>query len=195
MTWNCIGKYIFSESLYEMGSALILICPSRLVRTSSLLYSISSLHEHNLCLFTLCVDSITDVFFPDTPLISNAMAGNCFWIVKMLWPNYAWATSSFVVTNKSLLLLLWLYSPCGPWTLFQSPNLYTVGRTNWTGDQLFARPLPTHRTAQSQNKHKHKHPCLEWYSNPRCQCSSKRARPLWSTLIFATSCKFFHCKF
>jgi hypothetical protein len=30
--------------------------------------------------------------------------------------------------------------------------LYTVGRAPWTGDQLVARPLPTHRTTQTQNK-------------------------------------------
>jgi hypothetical protein len=30
--------------------------------------------------------------------------------------------------------------------------LYTVGRTPWTGDQPVARPLPTHRAAQTQNK-------------------------------------------
>jgi hypothetical protein len=30
--------------------------------------------------------------------------------------------------------------------------LYTVGRNLWTGDQPVARPLPTHRTAQTQNK-------------------------------------------
>jgi hypothetical protein len=30
--------------------------------------------------------------------------------------------------------------------------LYTVGRTPWTGDQSVARPLPAHRTAQTQNK-------------------------------------------
>jgi hypothetical protein len=47
---------------------------------------------------------------------------------------------------------LWLYSSCGPWTLFQFLNLYTVGRTPWTGDQSVARPLPTHRRTQTQNK-------------------------------------------
>jgi hypothetical protein len=31
-------------------------------------------------------------------------------------------------------------------------SFYTVGRTPWTGDQLVARPLPGHRTAQTQNK-------------------------------------------
>jgi hypothetical protein len=47
--------------------------------------------------------------------------------------------------------------------------LYTVGRTPLTGDQPVARPLPTHRTINE-----HKHPCLEWDSNPRSQCSRGR---------------------
>jgi hypothetical protein len=29
---------------------------------------------------------------------------------------------------------------------------YTVGRTPWTADQPVTRPLPAHRTAQTQNK-------------------------------------------
>jgi hypothetical protein len=42
----------------------------------------------------------------------------------------------------------------GPSPLLQFRNLfYTVGRTPWTSDQPDARPLPTHRTAQTQNKH------------------------------------------
>jgi hypothetical protein len=45
---------------------------------------------------------------------------------------------------------LWLYSPCGHWPLFQFLNLYTVGRTPWSGDQPDARPLPTHRTTQTE---------------------------------------------
>jgi hypothetical protein len=44
----------------------------------------------------------------------------------------------------------WLYSPRGSWPLFQFLNLYTVGRTPWTGDQPVSRPLPTHRATQSQ---------------------------------------------
>jgi hypothetical protein len=51
-----------------------------------------------------------------------------------------------------LLLLLWLYSPCGRWPHFQFRNLYTVGRTPWTSDQAVARPLPTQRTTPKQNK-------------------------------------------
>jgi hypothetical protein len=47
---------------------------------------------------------------------------------------------------------------------------FTDGRTPWTGDQLVARPLPTHRT------NAHRHSCLEWDSKPRSQCSSGRRR-------------------
>jgi hypothetical protein len=36
--------------------------------------------------------------------------------------------------------------------LFQFLNLYTVGRTPWTGHQPVTRSLPTHRTTQTQNK-------------------------------------------
>jgi hypothetical protein len=41
---------------------------------------------------------------------------------------------------------------CGSWPLFQVLNLYTVGRTPWTGDQPVARPVLTHRITQTQNK-------------------------------------------
>jgi hypothetical protein len=60
----------------------------------------------------------------------------------------------FLFSNGSTAL-------CGPWPLFQFPNLHTVGRTPWTSDQPVVRPLLIHRTTQTQNKHIHKHPCLE----------------------------------
>jgi hypothetical protein len=40
----------------------------------------------------------------------------------------------------------------GPWPLFSFLVLYTVGRTPWMGDQPVPRPLPIHRTTQTQNK-------------------------------------------
>jgi hypothetical protein len=49
-----------------------------------------------------------------------------------------------------LSVSLWLYSPCGPWLRFQFLNLYTVGRTPWTGDKPVARPLPTRRTTNNK---------------------------------------------
>jgi hypothetical protein len=42
--------------------------------------------------------------------------------------------------------------PFGPWRFFSFLVLYTVGRTPWTGVQLVARQLPTHRMTQTQNK-------------------------------------------
>jgi hypothetical protein len=40
----------------------------------------------------------------------------------------------------------------GPWPLFSFLILYTAGRTPWMSYQPVARPLPTHRTTQTQNK-------------------------------------------
>jgi hypothetical protein len=54
---------------------------------------------------------------------------------------------SFIHSSMALQLFV------GPWRLIQGRNLfYTVGRTPWTRDQPVARPLPTHRTTQTQNK-------------------------------------------
>jgi hypothetical protein len=42
-----------------------------------------------------------------------------------------------------------------PWALasaFSFMIIFTDGRTPWTGDQLVGRPLPKHRTTQTQNK-------------------------------------------
>jgi hypothetical protein len=51
-----------------------------------------------------------------------------------------------------ILLHVCVYSPYGPWPFLQFPNVYTDGRTPLTSDQPVARPLPTHRTTQTQNK-------------------------------------------
>jgi hypothetical protein len=53
------------------------------------------------------------------------------------------------VTSYVFLMALQLL-----WALaaFQFPDLFTGGRTHWTSDQLVARHLPKHRTAQAQNK-------------------------------------------
>jgi hypothetical protein len=40
----------------------------------------------------------------------------------------------------------------GSWPLFSFLIPYTVCMTPWTGDQTIARPLSTHRTAQTRNK-------------------------------------------
>jgi hypothetical protein len=54
---------------------------------------------------------------------------------------------------EEFTLSLSLYCSAALWTLaaFQFLNR-THGRTPWTGNQPVARPLPTHRTTQTQNK-------------------------------------------
>jgi hypothetical protein len=54
-----------------------------------------------------------------------------------------WLTSIYLWLYSCLLDLGRLFSVLIP---------YIVGRTPWTGDQPFARPLPAHRTTQIQNK-------------------------------------------
>jgi hypothetical protein len=68
--------------------------------------------------------------------------------------SQSWLSQSKEGNCKALIsIYLWLYSPfVGPWPLVQYFILYTVVRTPWTGDQPIARPLPTHRTTQTQNK-------------------------------------------
>jgi hypothetical protein len=76
----------------------------------------------------------------------------------------------FTVTclKNSLVILffpLWLYSPLlHLGRFFSFLILYRVGRTPWTVDQPFTRPLSAHRI------NPHRHSCLEWDSNPQSQC-------------------------
>jgi hypothetical protein len=51
------------------------------------------------------------------------------------------------VLQKPFLLAL---QTLWPLVSLQFPNLFTIGRTPWTTDQLIARPLPKHRRAQTQ---------------------------------------------
>jgi hypothetical protein len=60
-----------------------------------------------------------------------------------------------------LSIYLWLYSPLLDLGRFFSILIrYTVGRNPWTGDQPVARPLPTHRTSQTQSKRTQT--CMPW---------------------------------
>jgi hypothetical protein len=86
---------------------------------------------------------------------------SCAWIIK------------HQSIRTYLFIYLWLYSPCGPWPLFQFLNLYTVNRISWTG----IRPPQGRYLHTEQHKHRikaHKQSCLEWDSNPRSQSSSGR---------------------
>jgi hypothetical protein len=58
--------------------------------------------------------------------------------------------------NERFIFFLLALQP--PWTLapdFQFHDHFTDDRTPWASDQLIARPLPKHTTAQTQNNHIH----------------------------------------
>jgi hypothetical protein len=61
-----------------------------------------------------------------------------------------------LLTNPPSLTLtslsLFLYRPLDLGRLFSFLILYTVGRTPRTGDQPIPRPIPRHRTTQTQNR-------------------------------------------
>jgi hypothetical protein len=65
----------------------------------------------------------------------------------------------------------------GPWPLIQFLNhFYTDGKTPWTSDEPVTRPLPKHRTTQTQNKRIHK-PNIHALSGIRTHDpASKRAK-------------------
>jgi hypothetical protein len=73
-------------------------------------------------------------------------------------PTVCWNSLTHAFTRQ------WLYGPLLGHDLFlQFRNLfYADGRTPWTSDQPIARPLPKHRTTQTQNKHTHRHPSMPW---------------------------------
>jgi hypothetical protein len=90
-------------------------------------------------------------------------------ILKLAAVDLKWATQRiayWIVQNQGLPLrcqeiwiLLFFFTgstaPMGPDLFFQFHDHFTDGRTLWTSDQLVARPLPKHRTTQTQNKHIH----------------------------------------
>jgi hypothetical protein len=68
-----------------------------------------------------------------------------------------------------------LQSLLGPDLFFSSVIIfYTDDRAPWASDKPVTRPLPTHRTTQTQNKRIHRNPYLEGDSNSRSQRSSER---------------------
>jgi hypothetical protein len=87
----------------------------------------------------------------------------------------------------SIYLSMVLYSLLS--RFFSFLNFYTDSSTPWMGHQPVSRPLPTRRTKKKHRIKAYRHPCLEWVSNPRSQCSS--GRPLWSAICQAVLLKYF----
>jgi hypothetical protein len=81
-----------------------------------------------------------------------------------------------------ITLSLSLFGSTALWSwaaFFSFLILYTDGRTTWTSDQLVAKPIPAHRTTTQNRINAHRHPCFEWDSNTRLQCSSGRTGGTW----------------
>jgi hypothetical protein len=64
------------------------------------------------------------------------------------WNDYNGDFWRFVLSH---FLCTLLYSHLKRLRFFILLTFYTIGRTPWTNDQPIAKPLPTHRTAQTQN--------------------------------------------
>jgi hypothetical protein len=71
-------------------------------------------------------------------------------IFTFLLEMYLVKTDGSWRVNSGFLMAL---QPLWALAAFHSLDLFTIGRTPWTSDQLVARPVPKHRTAQTQNKH------------------------------------------
>jgi hypothetical protein len=67
------------------------------------------------------------------------------------FPEYPKKNFWIVISYKQMPLLfksfLMALQPLWALAAFESPDIFTIGRTPWTSDQLVARPLTKHRTA------------------------------------------------
>jgi hypothetical protein len=73
-------------------------------------------------------------------------------IEEIIYDNNQQQWTSYILLFIHSFIHQWLYSPLlGPGLFFSFVIFfYTDGRTPWTSDQPVARPLPAHRTAQTQ---------------------------------------------
>jgi hypothetical protein len=97
-----------------------------------------------ICLFVLCIISPFLGF-----RIYNVLQ---VWPSKPFLPLYLFTLfQGFVLFWFYLSIYLWLYSPLlGLRRFFSFLIFYTVGNTPWTEYQPVARPLPAHKTAQTE---------------------------------------------
>jgi hypothetical protein len=101
----------------------------------------------------------------------------CPWETNVLFQVWNWLTLSFSVALQHF----------EPWPLFQVLNPIHTVRLLGLGISP-SQGLYLHTEQQKHGTNAHRHPCLEWDSNPRTQCSSGRrwfmpytAWTLWST--------------
>jgi hypothetical protein len=86
--------------------------------------------------------------------------------------NYYYYYYYYYYYESTVLLL-------GLGRIFSFLILYTVGRTPWNVDQPVARPLPTHRTIQTQNKRTQTSIPSVWFEPTNSSVRTSKERPLW----------------
>jgi hypothetical protein len=120
------------------------------------------------------------IFLADTGCVGLSVKikkGLCVQNLQILPPDsllVSWLSNS-VLSKLVIFIQQWLYSPLlGPGRFFQFSNPIHSRYDSLDGGS--ARPKAATYT-QDSTKHRinaHRHPCLEWDSNPRSQCSSER---------------------
>jgi hypothetical protein len=84
-------------------------------------------------------EPISTLYFINTPISNTNTAASQ--MLLLYWLNYGY-----------ICLSMALQPFVGLGRFYSFLMFYTVGMTPWMGDQPVARPLPAHRTAQTQNK-------------------------------------------
>jgi hypothetical protein len=163
------------------------VTPCRLVRTCCLGFLLAVLWIWRRCFLPICraLSKLKGVTTQKTVRFITKIikSRNMFYLSICL----------SVCLSVCLSIYLWLYSPCGPWSLFQFLTLYTIGRTPLTGFQPVARPLSTHRTTWTQNKRTQTSmPRVGFESTTPVFERAKTVRALGraATEICSTTCKF-----
>jgi hypothetical protein len=97
--------------------------------------------------------------------------------IKYIW-SYSSNSSHFWMRHVAIYLIL--FFPFAP-TLEHKADFsvswsFTDCRTPWTGDQLVARPLPKHRTTQTQKKAHTHQTSMHWVGFEATTPASERAK-------------------
>jgi hypothetical protein len=114
------------------------------------------------------------------------------WHYEYLSPRHIVRSYSYLKVRSGcrrrvqLLLFFMALQPLWALAALQCPHLFRVGMTPWTSDEPVTRPLPKHRTAQTQNKHIHT-PNIHALSGIRTHDRNVRAKTVhvldrWATL-------------
>jgi hypothetical protein len=104
--------------------------------------------------------------------------------------KFAWYTGWAHTKIQTTSISLWLYSPYGPWPVYEFLNLtQLVGLLGRGISPSQGRYLHTEQHKYIINAHRH--PCLEWYSNPLFEgAKTVQARPRCHCYLPHTDCYY-----